>query len=92
MDILRAFFGWNWRIRRLRKKWDRLREKTLKKPKGMRLSILEKLDIIENNVRTLEERTLVRHERARISKEVELDLVEIGAMLKEKFKKKDQES
>lgn len=77
-------FGWNWQIRKLRKKWDRLREKALKKEGQFKIHILEKLDLTENNLRTLEERSLVRHEKARLSKEVELDLVEINEMLKMK--------
>jgi len=84
MDLMRLIFGWNWRIRKLRKKWDRKREKALKKDESVRLMILEKLDSAENNLRILEEQRLSRVDRARLSKTLEIDLEEIGAMLKSK--------
>ncbi|MBU0530635.1 MAG: hypothetical protein KKC05_03085 [Nanoarchaeota archaeon] len=90
MGLFRILFGWNWKIRRLRKKWDRIREKSLKEEGPFKIQLLEKLDLTENNLRTLEERPLVRHEKARLCKEVELDLVEIDALRKEgKKAKKD---
>lgn len=79
-------FDWNWKVRRLRKKWDRLREKSLKKKGKIRFMLLEKLDTIEQNLRLLEERRLNRPERARIAKEIEIALAEIKEMVKMKEK------
>lgn len=79
---LSFIFGWSWKVRRLRKRWDRLREKTLKKGGLLRSDLLKKLDAIENNLRTLEEQRMNRVMRARISKEVEIDLSEVKALLK----------
>ncbi|RKX98513.1 MAG: hypothetical protein DRP54_08170 [Spirochaetes bacterium] len=78
------FFGWQRKLRKLRKKWDRLREKTLKKEKPVRHILLEKLDRTEEKLRILEERTLTRWDRARLSKEIEIELEEIKAMLEAK--------
>ncbi len=82
MGIITFIFGWKWKIRRLRKRWDRLREKSLKKEEPIRTDILKKLDAIENNLRTLEEQKMNRILRAKISKEVEIDLAEVEALLK----------
>ncbi|MBN2330264.1 MAG: hypothetical protein JXC85_00455 [Candidatus Aenigmarchaeota archaeon] len=78
---LSLIFGWGYRIRRLRKRWDRLREKTLKKDASVRSRLLQREDQIEQNLRILEERRLNRRERARLAKELEIDLAEIKAML-----------
>lgn len=72
------------KIRKLRKRWDRIREKTLKKSSEMRARLLPKEDQIEQNLRILEERHLHRGERARLMKEVELDLAEVKANLDSK--------
>ena len=85
MDILRHLLGWNWRIRRLRKKWDRLREKSLKKKDPLRKTLLEKLDLVENNLRSLEERRMVRYERVRLVREVQMELAAIKVMLKSEY-------
>ena len=79
--FLDRFFGHKRRIRKLRKKWDREREKALKLNGPMRSNVLKKLDQIELNLRTLEEQRLHRVELARISKEVEIDLEEVKAIL-----------
>jgi hypothetical protein len=84
MGLLRLILGWNWKIRKLRKKWDRLREKALKKDDPLRHTLLEKLDSAENNLRILEEQRLSRVDRARLSKTLEIDLEGIKAMLKGK--------
>jgi hypothetical protein len=84
MGFLRLILGWNWKIRRLRKKWDRAREKALKKEEPIRRMALEKLDSIENNLRILEEQRLNRVARARISKDVEINLAEVNAIIKSK--------
>ena len=77
-------FGHGRKIRKLRKRWDRLREKTLKKDSALRAQLLPKEDQIEQNLRILEERRMNRGERARLSKEVEIDLAEIKALLDSK--------
>jgi len=84
MRILGALFGWRRRIRKLRKKWDRLREKALKKEEPIRSTALGRLDQIENNLRMLEEQRLSRIDRARLAKEVEINLEEIKELLKSK--------
>ena len=75
-------FGWGWKIRRLRKRWDRLREKSLKKEPAIRAVLLPKEDQIEQSLMILEERRLNRREKARIAREVEIDLAEVKAILK----------
>lgn len=79
--FLTNFFGYKRRVKKLRKKWDRQREKALKKDEPQKSSILKKLDQIELNLRTLEEQRLHRTELARISKEVEIDLEETKTLL-----------
>ena len=78
---IRFLLGWGHRIRRLRKRWDRLREKSLKKDASLRATLLPREDQVEQNLRILEERKLNRRERARLAKELEIDLEEIKAML-----------
>jgi hypothetical protein len=79
-----AILGWGWRIRRLRKKWDRIREKSLKKDEPLKGNLLTRLDQVENSLRMLEERRLGRIEKARLAREVDLDLSELKEMLKMK--------
>jgi len=81
MGILQHILGWNWRVRKLRKKWDRLREKSLKKKNPVRAEVLKRLDAVTPNLTTLEEQKLSRVDRARISKEIEINLAEIKAIL-----------
>jgi len=83
MNIMTLLFGWDWKVRKMRKKWDRLREKTLKEKDPLRERLLKKLDNIENNLRILEEQKLGRVDRARITKTVEIELEEAAAMLEE---------
>lgn len=85
-------FGWDRKIRKLRKRWDRLRERSLKKDAAARANLLPKEDQIEQNIRILEERHLHRGERARLAKEVEIDLAEVKAILEEKPEKMQQAS
>jgi len=93
MDILRILFGWNWRVRRLRKHWDRERERCLKLKNPLRTELLEKLDNIENSLRMLEEKKMVRYEKLRMIKEVEIDLVELQALREGKnLRKMESES
>lgn len=83
--FLSRFLGYQRRVRKLRKTWDRLREKALKKKEPVRKFALDRLDSIENNLRLLEEQqNLSKLDRARISKEVEIDLEEVKALLEMK--------
>jgi len=84
VELFTFLFGWGRKIRKLRKRWDRLREKSLKKKQPMRGDILTKMDVIEQNLRILEERKVSRVERSRLAKEIEIDLEGIKAMLKMK--------
>jgi len=79
-----TFFGWKRKVGKLRKNWDRTREKTLKKDAMLRARLLPREDQIEQNLRILEERKLNRGERARLAKEVELDIEEVKALLDSK--------
>ena len=81
MIMLGFIFGWPRKIRKLRKRWDRLRERTLKKKGLVKKTALEKLDMIEQKLRTLEEQKITRLDRSRLAREVDLDLTEIKAML-----------
>ena len=74
-------FGWGRKVRKLRKRWDRLREKALKKKQPIKGDILAKMDLIEQNLRVLEERRVSRIERSRIAKEIEIDLEGIKEMI-----------
>ncbi|MFQ5648014.1 MAG: hypothetical protein ACE5FW_02150 [Candidatus Aenigmatarchaeota archaeon] len=84
MGFLGALFGWGRKVRKLRKRWDRLREKSLKAEEPVRSSALKKLDETENHLRMLEEQRLTRVDRARLAKEIEINLEEIKALLKSK--------
>ena len=79
-----GFFGFGRKVRKLRKRWDRLREKALKKKQPLKGDILTKMDVIEQNLRVIEERKVNRVERSRIAKEIEIDLEGIKAMVKMK--------
>ena len=65
VSILDKIFGFERRIRKLRKTWDRRREKTLKKDEPIKSMCLEKLDRTEEKLRMLEERVMNRGERRR---------------------------
>jgi len=84
MGILTRMLGWNWKVRKLRKRWDRLREKSLKKKNPLRSELLSRLDSISSNLATLEEQRLSRIDRARISKDVEVSLAEIAELIRTK--------
>lgn len=84
MGILTRMLGWNYRVRKLRKRWDRLREKSLKKKNPLRSELLSRLDSISSNLATLEEQRLSRIDRARISKDVEVSLAEIAELIRTK--------
>ena len=84
MDILRHILGWGWKVRGLRRRWDRLREKALKKKNPVKIEALKKLDTIAPNLITLEEQRLGRMDRARIAKDVEISMEEVNELLKAK--------
>lgn len=78
------FFGFDRKIRGLRKKWCKLRLKALKKSKEERNNLLNKLDDIEQQLIILEEQELTRIDRSRISEEIEKNLKEVEKLLKSK--------
>jgi len=82
--MLGFLFGWPRKIRKLRKRWDRLREKSLKKHGIVKKTALEKLDMTEQKLRMLEEQKITRLDRSRLAKEVEIDLAEIKAVVQSK--------
>lgn len=84
MGLFGAFFGWRHRIRKLRKRWDRLREKSLWKSGPLKKLLLEKLDLAETNLKVLEERQISRIERAKLARDIEIALAEVDALLKSK--------
>ena len=84
MKGLFGLFSFGRKVRKLRRRWDRLREKALKKKQPLRGDILNKLDLVEQNLRVLEERKVSRVERSRIAKEIEIDLEGIKTMVKMK--------
>lgn len=77
-----GLFSWERKLRKLRKNWDRLREKSLRKDEPIRRMALERLDRLEEKLRTLEEQRVDRMTRARLSKELEIGLEEVKALLK----------
>ena len=83
MDVARTVLGWNYRIRRLRKRWDRLREKSLRRKDPARGAALSKLDSIATSLTTLEEQRLSRIDKIRLSHEVSAGLEIVNDMLKE---------
>ena len=70
-------FGFDWKLKNLRKKWCKLRLKVLKMEKEERKAIFDMLDDVEQELRTLEEEELTRADRARILERVETGLKEI---------------
>jgi hypothetical protein len=91
MDTLRALLGWNWRIRRLRKSWDRTRERALKiKDQAKRKDILQKLDTIENNIKVLEEEDTNTMVKGKLVGEARKDLDTIADMISMQREKEEQ--
>lgn len=86
IKILDFLLGWNYKVRKLRKGWDRTREKSLKKKDPIKQMALHKLDVIENNLRMLEEQNLSKMDKSRISKQVEIEIEEVKGLLKMKPK------
>jgi hypothetical protein len=74
-------FGWNWKVQRTRRRWDRLREHALEKEGRIRKEALRELDVIENKLKMLEEESLTRRDRVRIMREVRMELANIADLL-----------
>ncbi len=85
-----GIFGWDRRVRKLRKRYDRIREHALKKHGPIRSRALQRLDGINGSLTTMEETRLGRIDRARISKDVEISLEEVKELLK--FKEGEEQS
>jgi len=85
MDLFGMIFGWNWKVRRTRRRWDRLRENALKKEGRIRKLLLEKLDHTEETLRIIEERKLSRKDRQRNMKIVRSELNYIKDLLEGKI-------
>jgi len=79
-----GLFSWNRRVRKLRKRYDRIREHALKKKGPLKNRILQRLDAINSSITTMEEQRLSRVDRARISKDVEISLEEVKELMKYK--------
>ncbi|RLJ00802.1 MAG: hypothetical protein DRP06_01205 [Candidatus Aenigmatarchaeota archaeon] len=84
---LNSFFGFNGRIRNLRKKWCRYRLKALKLEGSAKIRILNQLDGVEQELRTLEGQDLRRLDRNRIATSVEHGLKNIYIELFSKKRK-----
>jgi len=80
-------FGFDWKLKNLRKKWCKLRLKVLKMEKEERKTLFDMLDDVEQELRTLEEEELTRADRARILERVETGLKEIEETLKPRKEK-----
>lgn len=74
--------GWNRKVRKLRKKWDRARERSLTKKNPLKRMVLQKLDLAENQLRMLEEQPINRVQRKMFAREIEIILAEVGILLK----------
>ena len=81
--MLGFLFGWGHRVRSLRKRWDRCREDALTKKNPRRKMLLEKLDVIEDTLKAIEEQPLNRGTRAKMAKEIEINLEEVKELLKD---------
>jgi hypothetical protein len=81
MDFFGLILGWNWKIQRTRRRWDRLREHALGKKGRVRMKALRDLDEVEDKLRTLEEERLSRRDRTRMLREVKLGLANVNDLL-----------
>jgi hypothetical protein len=81
MDLIGIVMGWNWKVQRTRRRWDRLREHALEKKGDLRKRLLRELDLLEDNLKTLEEQKLSRRDGTRILREVEMELANISDLL-----------
>jgi hypothetical protein len=81
MDLLGMVMGWNWKVQRTRRRWDRLREHALEKQGQVRKTALMQLDHCEDNLRTLAEEKLSRRDRIRMIRKVEMDMENVKDLL-----------
>ena len=84
---LDLIFGFNGRIRGLRKRWCKYRLKALKLEGSSKSRILNQLDGVEQELRTLEGQDLRRLDRNRIAASVEHGLKNIYEELSSKKRK-----
>ncbi|MCK4730612.1 MAG: hypothetical protein KAT28_04800 [Candidatus Aenigmarchaeota archaeon] len=82
-----SIFGFNGRIRGLRKKWCRYRLKALRLEGSSKSRILNQLDSVEQELRTLEGQDLRRLDRNRIAASVEHGLKNVYEELSSKKRK-----
>jgi hypothetical protein len=78
--------GWNRKVRKLRKEWDRAREDALTKKNPLKRMILQKLDLAEDQLKMLEEQPISRVQRKRFVREIEIIIAEVEILLKGKAK------
>jgi hypothetical protein len=83
MDILGIFLGWNWKVQRTRRRWDRLREHALEEKGRVRSEALRELDIVEDKLKMIEEQSLTRRDRIRIMREVRMEMKNIADLLEQ---------
>jgi len=74
--------GWNRKVRKLRKMWDRSREHALTKKGTLRQLVMQKLDSVSAQLRMIEEQPLTRVQRKKFAREIEIVLAEVKVMLK----------
>lgn len=77
MDILGMFLGWNWKLQRTRRRWDRLREHALEKDGRVRHDALKQLDETEDKLKILEEEKLSRRDRIKMLREIEMEIANV---------------
>jgi len=87
MSWFNLVFGFNWKIRGLRKKWCKYRLKALKLQGSSKSRILNQLDSVEQELRTLEGQDLRRPDRNRITASVEHGLKNVYSELSSKKRK-----
>jgi len=83
MGLFDFIFGWNRKVRKLRKKWDRAREKALTKKNPLKLMILKKLDGADGHLKLLEEQDLSKQDKRKFAREIEIILAEVRVLLKQ---------
>ena len=83
MDLLGMVMGWNWKVQRTRRRWDRLREHTLEKKGVVREKALKDLDEIEDKLRMLEEEDLSRRDRTKILREINMGMANVQDLLEQ---------
>ena len=81
MDFFGLFMGWNWKVQRTRRRWDRLREHSLNKKGEFRMKLLDELDKIEDRLKILEEEKLSRRDGTRMLRKVEMELKNVKDLL-----------